>query len=121
MDDDELTPAPTEELRVLLESTLARTLEERSGATEDAKPVDLGLSIGRLSRVDALQQQHLASARQERAQHRVTLLRSALERVEAGTYGECVVCNEPIGYRRLVARPEATRCHACEVRASSGR
>ncbi|MBW0101298.1 TraR/DksA C4-type zinc finger protein [Pseudonocardia sp. KRD-291] len=35
---------------------------------------------------------------------------SALERVEDGSYGRCVVCGEPIDDERLSARPETDRC-----------
>ncbi len=34
----------------------------------------------------------------------------ALERIEAGTYGMCEVCGEPIPPERLEARPAATLC-----------
>lgn len=37
----------------------------------------------------------------------------ALERIVAGTYGECVHCGEQIGPARLEARPEAALCIDC--------
>ena len=41
-------------------------------------------------------------------------LRAALGRVEDGTYGLCVDCEEPIAPRRLAAVPWAARCLACQ-------
>jgi RNA polymerase-binding transcription factor DksA len=38
------------------------------------------------------------------------------ERVENGTYGECVACGEPIAPARLEAYPTARRCAACQER-----
>lgn len=38
---------------------------------------------------------------------------AALQRLEAGTYGACARCGEPIGAPRLRARPAATTCVAC--------
>jgi DnaK suppressor protein len=38
---------------------------------------------------------------------------AALERIAAGGYGSCARCDEPIGFARLEARPEATLCIAC--------
>jgi RNA polymerase-binding transcription factor DksA len=35
---------------------------------------------------------------------------AALERLDAGTYGRCAVCEKPIDDERLEARPEATTC-----------
>lgn len=37
----------------------------------------------------------------------------ALERIAAGTYGECVRCGEAIAPARLEARPEAALCIDC--------
>ena len=38
---------------------------------------------------------------------------SALNRLAQGTYGICVVCQEPIPYGRLLAMPETTYCVSC--------
>jgi RNA polymerase-binding protein DksA len=40
-------------------------------------------------------------------------IQAALWRIERGTYGRCVVCQEPIGLARLNALPEADRCADC--------
>jgi len=42
-------------------------------------------------------------------------LDSALERIEAGDYGRCEVCGEPIAADRLLARPAARTCINCAV------
>lgn len=40
----------------------------------------------------------------------------ALERMDAGVYGTCEACGEPIGKGRLQAFPRATMCVACKQR-----
>ena len=42
--------------------------------------------------------------------------RRALERIDNGSYGECVGCGEKISAQRLEARPEAALCIACASR-----
>jgi len=42
------------------------------------------------------------------------LLDAALERIKAGTYGQCIDCGEDIPAARLHAAPEAPRCLACQ-------
>jgi len=42
---------------------------------------------------------------------------SARERIEAGSYGRCTDCGEPIGLDRLLAQPTAARCTACQSEA----
>jgi len=46
-------------------------------------------------------------------------LRAALNRVEDGTYGLCIDCEEPIAARRLAAVPWAARCLSCQENAES--
>ncbi len=43
----------------------------------------------------------------------IASVRRALERIDAGTYGECTRCGEPIAEGRLEARPEAALCIGC--------
>ncbi|HVV29939.1 MAG TPA: TraR/DksA C4-type zinc finger protein [Mycobacteriales bacterium] len=40
----------------------------------------------------------------------------ALERLDAGTYGYCEVCGNPIGKERLKAFPKVTLCVTCKQR-----
>ncbi len=55
------------------------------------KSVDLGLPIGRLSRVDAIQQQHMALAVAAAQEQRIHQITAALAAVSAGTYGYVAV------------------------------
>lgn len=41
-------------------------------------------------------------------------IKEALERIENGTYGYCEACGEPIGEKRLMARPVTTLCIRCK-------
>lgn len=47
------------------------------------------------------------------AENEIRELDAAAERVEAGTYGRCDRCREPIADARLEALPAAVRCIAC--------
>jgi DnaK suppressor protein len=47
----------------------------------------------------------------------VQVLRHALAKFEDGSYGLCEECGQPIGASRLLARPEARLCIACQTRA----
>jgi len=83
-------------------------------ATDGAKPVDLGEPIGRISRVDAMQQQKILAANRLAAQQRRRQVDAALSRIDAGEYGECVGCGEEIDPRRVEAQPEAPMCIQCQ-------
>lgn len=48
--------------------------------------------------------------------HEIASVRSALERIETGTYGSCARCGVAIADERLAARPEAALCIGCAGR-----
>lgn len=60
----------------------------------------------------AFERQHLA-ALVSQAEGRLEAIDAALARLEAGTYGVCSRCGQPIPAARLAARPTATTCTAC--------
>jgi DnaK suppressor protein len=49
----------------------------------------------------------------EYAQHELELARSAVERLEAGTYDQCATCGGDIGEERLAAVAGVTTCVRC--------
>ena len=50
----------------------------------------------------------------------ILVIQAALSRLASGTYGLCVDCGEPIGFRRLQAWPSANRCLECQAKAEGG-
>ena len=69
--------------------------------------------VGRLSRMDAMQAQAMSLETGRRRRQHIVEIDAALERVEAGDYGECFVCGELINPKRLEANPRATLCISC--------
>ncbi len=92
-----------EELRELLQST-----------RETAKPVELDEPIGRLTRMDAIQQQKMATANRGSIDLRLRQVQQALTLADRGEYGDCRRCDETIGHKRLKARPESPYCLDCQ-------
>ncbi|EJO5753571.1 TraR/DksA C4-type zinc finger protein [Salmonella enterica] len=69
--------------------------------------------VGRLSRMDALQQQAMQDEILARAKNeRLNILR-ALLRIERGHFGECRECEEPIEEGRLTFDPTLQTCVRC--------
>jgi RNA polymerase-binding transcription factor DksA len=64
---------------------------------------------------DALEGQDAEIARQ------IAAIRAAIARIDAGRYGQCTVCGQPVGDARLAAMPEAALCIACAREAETGR
>lgn len=73
--------------------------------------------VGRLSRMDALQQQQMARETERRRRLDLQRIDAALARIDAGEYGWCMSCDEPIAPKRLDLDPAASLCVACAGRA----
>lgn len=109
-----LTADEVVELRALIERQIARLERSMKLTDEAARPVELDqTAVGRLSRMDAIQNQHLTKNLQERERVRYAMLCRALARIEAGAYGRCEGCGEPIAFDRLSVFPETAECGAC--------
>lgn len=109
-----MTPAETEEFRQQLTALRDQLnqAEETGAAAEE--PVELDQTrMGRLSRMDAMQQQ--AMSQETGRQRRVALsaIDQALERINDGSFGECDECAEDIAPARLRANPAVTLCIHC--------
>ena len=91
------------------------SLDDLSDATEDERrPVELDQqSVGRLSRMDAMQVQAMAQAVEGRRRQRQAQIAAALKRLDEGEYGYCVVCGEDIPVKRLEVDLTAARCVDC--------
>lgn len=92
-----------EELQALLTTT-----------RDNTRPVSLDEPIGRLTRMDAMQQQSMSTANRQQAELRLRQVEQALGLARKGDYGICRRCDDPIGYARLSARPESPYCLACQ-------
>ncbi len=116
--EDPWTPDEVAELRADLEDDVARLRAELAESEEDL--ADLMRDYGGGSGDDSAdtggkvleREQELTLTHNSRA----VLAQSerALDRLEAGTYGLCESCEEPIGKLRLQAFPKATQCVSCK-------
>jgi DnaK suppressor protein len=110
----ELTTEQIDGLRQALDK-LKIELEQRLEVTRDGtRPVELDQPIGRLTRMDAIQQQSVSAANRRSIDLRLRQVMQALELVDRGDYGLCLRCEDPIGFARLAARPESPFCIDCQ-------
>mgnify|MGYP002623571435 FL=1 len=111
---DPLTEEQIEALRAAL-VRLRDDLDRGSTTAEAAaRPVGLDEPIGRVSRIDAIQQQQMARAAHQAMIVRRQQIEAALAAIERGEYGLCRRCEEPIAVARLQAAPETPFCLDCQ-------
>lgn len=110
----DLDAAKTEEIRQRLIEEREAVLASSRSSREARDPVTLDQpSVGRLSRMDALQGQAMALETERRRQTRLQRIDAALERLDEGEFGYCIACGEPIAEKRLEFDPTVPTCLEC--------
>ena len=99
-------------------SELEQQLDLCKNATQTVE-LDQTLA-GRVSRVDAIQQQKMAQSSFVRDKKRLLKLKNVLQILSeeqqnnGQEYGRCEECDEEIAIARLMVKPESTNCIACQ-------
>lgn len=78
------------------------------------RPIAPDDSIGRLSRMEAINEKSVNEANLRKAEIRLQQLQSAQKRVQTEEYGFCVECAEEIPQKRLQLLPESLFCIQCQ-------
>lgn len=101
-------------IRQRLRDLRAALAAESAADAAARRPVELDQqSVGRLSRMDALQHQAMARAQDARRDRERRRIDAALARLDAGDYGFCTDCGEEIAEDRLARDPAVPRCLSC--------
>ena len=83
-------------------------------AAGDSRPVELDQSrVGRLSRMDAMQDQQMVLELRRRKKRQLLEVGNAIKRIEEGNFGICIFCRKEISHERLEAFPEVQTCITC--------
>jgi DnaK suppressor protein len=115
---DDLTKEQVGELRGRLQQKqerLQQEIREELLRSDDAHYIDLAERVhdeAEESVADLLVDFSIAIV--DRQIRELKEVEQALTRIAMGSYGVCIDCGEPIGFRRLEAHPEAKRCVSCQ-------
>ena len=104
----------TNKFRALIQARLD-ALEREDARGKDAQSVVTldQQSVGRLSRMDALQSQSMAKGLQARRNAQRVALKQALSRLDSAEFGSCLDCGDDIALKRLEFDPSAFKCISC--------
>lgn len=90
------------------------TITADQEAKKGDEPVELDQArVGRLSRMDAMQQQAMSQAASRLTSQELQRIQAAFKRIESGDYGYCVVCQDEISQGRLRFDPSVLTCIDC--------
>ena len=110
-----LTPQQTDEIRERLQADLNRLGNQAHSALEFTMDRDRD-RIGRDSMDESTEEEIYSTQLRlhDRETFLLTKVKEAIERLAAGKLDECEECSEPIGFKRLLARPVTTLCFECK-------
>lgn len=93
--------------------TLTKTKEEILSFEDITQPITPENSIGRISRMDAINNKSVAEVALRSAKRKLTNLKIALSKIDSPDFGICSRCKRPIAPKRLMFMPQSTNCVHC--------
>jgi DnaK suppressor protein len=107
----------TEKERTELIHSIKNEIDKLQQKIEELKeftaPVAPDNAIGRVSRMDAINNKSIYDASMRNSQNRLHQLKQVLSIAGEPDFGTCVQCHQPIAIERLKIRPEIRRCAKC--------
>jgi DnaK suppressor protein len=108
-----MTQKEKKDIKEKIESDLIQLEEQIKVLKEKTKPISPDCSLGRLTRLEAMGEQHVNNKVLDESEIRLTRLQNALLRIEKPMFSICIECEEDIGIGRMRVRPESVRCVEC--------
>lgn len=103
-------------LKTKIIETTAKTKEKIEQLVAATQPISPENAIGRISRMDAINNKSVAEAALRTARRKLSSLEVALHKVDHEDFGNCTRCRKPIQAARLMFMPDSDRCIRCADR-----
>ena len=101
------------ELKAIIEEQILKTEKKILGYQEMSQPIGPENSIGRVSRMDAINNKSVVEAALRKAEEKLDGLKNALHRLDDEGFGICKRCQEPIPPKRIILMPQSRYCVRC--------
>lgn len=111
-----MRPEERAKLKTKIKAAIVKTTAEVERLEEATKPIAPENAIGRVSRMDAINNKGVSEAALRSARRKLTNLKMALTKIDAENFGVCTRCKRPIAPARLMYMPESTKCVRCADR-----
>ena len=80
---------------------------------ELTKPISPDSAIGRVSRMDAINNKSVSEANLRQAESKLRNLKRVFSQLGSAEFGICLKCKQPIPLGRILIRPESLLCVNC--------
>lgn len=101
------------EIKVQITSEIEKTEKLIQEYSELTKPVEPENAIGRISRMDAINNKSVTEAALRKSKDKLEKLKFALSKVDDDDFGRCIKCKKPIPLGRILIMPQARTCVNC--------
>jgi len=101
------------EVKEKILAEIKKTEESLKDYKAIAKPISPDDAIGRISRMDAINNKSITDNAIRNATLRLSKLKIALEKVDHSDFGLCYRCKESIPIQRILVKPESPFCVKC--------
>ena len=102
-----------QEIRRLFESDIAKTEKKIELYIELSQPIAPDNAIGRVSRMDAINNKGVMDAALVKAKERLKGLKSNLDKLGTSDFGVCPKCKKKIPIERILLAPNSSFCVNC--------
>lgn len=102
-----------EDVRKLINEQIQKTKQKILDYEEMSSPVTPDDAIGRISRMDAINNKSVTEAALRQAKDKLSKLQHALNRLDEADFGDCKRCGRPIPIMRVVLMPQSPYCVRC--------
>ncbi|MCP4457012.1 MAG: TraR/DksA family transcriptional regulator [Cytophagales bacterium] len=102
-----------EEIRLKILEEITKTEQRIEEYKEQSKPISPENAIGRISRMDAINNKSITEAALRQAEAKLSHLLQTREKVGTREFGICVKCKQPIPVGRILLMPESSKCVNC--------
>ncbi|MFY0687731.1 MAG: TraR/DksA C4-type zinc finger protein [Cyclobacteriaceae bacterium] len=101
------------QIKLAIEEKMAEITNRLTELAEATKPMGLDSAVGRLSRMDYINNKSIDEANMRTSKNKLKALKRWLDLYDSDKFGKCTRCGNEINVKRLLFLPESTRCIHC--------
>lgn len=102
-----------EEIKLQIEEKIIKLKDDINKLIELTKPISPDCAIGRVSRMDAINNKSINEAALRQKQNQLKALEYAINHVNDPDFGKCIKCGQEIPLGRIMLMPESKKCVSC--------
>ena len=101
------------EVEAIIQEEIEKTESAITDLKEMTQPIAPENAIGRISRMDAINNKSVAEAALRKAEEKLNGLHLVLDKIDQPDFGECAKCKQPIPIGRIMLMPQSRHCVKC--------